>query len=219
MRTNKIAIKYSSVISVTALVLSIVLYSKGYDYASNLLVGVFASGVLTLLISLINYSTERRRTLEKFYSYALKAASNFNRFENDNSLERTIDIVLQMNQFDYIELDNSFGDIDFFFNNKKNREFIYENIYEPTVNLRRIINEKCFHFNEYRKAVNGNSLVMQRFVKEIDSFIMSRSEDELTLEDGTTTIVVTCYNKIVKGILDNVNGRFYKMIYPNIKIR
>ena len=110
MRTNKPAIIWSTIISVVALICSLVLQYFGLEYAANLLAGIFASGVLTIMISIINYRTERRKTLEQFYSYAKKAANNYNRFENDGDLERSIDSVLAMNDFDYIELDNAYGD-------------------------------------------------------------------------------------------------------------
>lgn len=217
MRTNKPAIIWSTIISVVALICSLVLQYFGLEYASNLLAGIFASGVLTIMISIINYRTERRKTLEQFYSYAKKAANNYNRFENDGDLERSIDSVLAMNDFDYIELDNAYGDMSFLFHDKKTREYIFEKIYEPTLVLRKLISEKCFHFREYRKAFSGNSRVMRIFVDEVAVAIMSHQEMTSVNEHGVSIVMKTTHNKAVEQLLEELDGHYYKIMYPRAK--
>ena len=217
MRTNKPAIIWSTIISVVALICSLVLQYFGLEYAANLLAGIFASGVLTIMISIINYRTERRKTLEQFYSYAKKAANNYNRFENDGDLERSIDSVLAMNDFDYIELDNAYGDMSFLFHDKKTREYIFEKIYEPTLVLRKLISEKCFHFREYRKAFSGNSRVMRIFVDEVAVAIMSHQEMTSVNEHGVSIVMKTTHNKAVEQLLEELDGHYYKIMYPRAK--
>ena len=217
MRTNKPAIIWSTIISVVALICSLVLQYFGLEYAANLLAGIFASGVLTIMISIINYRTERRKTLEQFYSYAKKAANNYNRFENDGDLERSIDSVLAMNDFDYIELDNAYGDMSFLFHDKKTRKYIFEKIYEPTLVLRKLISEKCFHFREYRKAFSGNSRVMRTFVDEVAVAIMSQQEMTGVNEHGVSIVMKTTHNKAVEQLLEELDGHYYKIMYPRAK--
>ena len=217
MRTNKPAIIWSTIISVVALICSLVLQYFGLEYAANLLAGIFASGVLTIMISIINYRTERRKTLEQFYSYAKKAANNYNRFENDGDLERSIDSVLAMNDFDYIELDNAYGDMSFLFHDKKTRKYIFEKIYEPTLVLRKLISEKCFHFREYKKAFSGNSRVMRIFVDEVAVAIMSQQEMTSVNEHGVSIVMKTTHNKAVEQLLEELDGRYYKIMYPRAK--
>ena len=217
MRTNKPAIIWSTIISVVALICSLVLQYFGLEYAANLLAGIFASGVLTIMISIINYRTERRKTLEQFYSYAKKAANNYNRFENDGDLERSIDSVLAMNDFDYIELDNAYGDMSFLFHDKKTRKYIFEKIYEPTLVLRKLISEKCFHFREYRKAFSGNSRVMRIFVDEVAVAIMSHQEMTSVNEHGVSIVMKTTHNKAVEQLLEELDGHYYKIMYPRAK--
>lgn len=217
MRTNKPAIIWSTIISVVALICSLVLQYFGLEYAANLLAGIFASGVLTIMISIINYRTERRKTLEQFYSYAKKAANNYNRFENDGDLERSIDSVLAMNDFDYIELDNAYGDMSFLFHDKKTRKYIFEKIYEPTLVLRKLISEKCFHFREYRKAFSGNSRVMRTFVDEVAVAIMSQQEMTSVNEHGVSIVMKTTHNKAVEQLLEELDGHYYKIMYPRAK--
>lgn len=217
MRTNKPAIIWSTIVTIAALICSLYLHYFSFEYWSNLFAGIFASGVLTIMISIINYRTERRKTLEQFYSYAKKAANNYNRFENDGDLERSINSILSMNDFDYIELDNAYGDMSFLFHDKKTRKYIFEKIYEPTLVLRRLIRKKCFHFKEYRKALNGNSRVMRIFVNEVAEAIMEYKEMTSVNEHGVSMVMKTSHNKVVEQLLEELNGRYYEIMYPHAK--
>jgi hypothetical protein len=219
MRTNKAAVIWSCVISVVALICSLILHFQDLEYWSNLSAGIFASGVLTIMISIINYVMERRRTLEQFYSYAKKAAYMYNRFEGEGDLERSIDSILAINDFDYIELDDAYGDMCFLFRDKKTRSYIYKNIYEPTLVLRQLIAEKCFHFKEYRKVVNGNSRVMRIFVNEVAEAMMEHEEMKSVNEYGVSVVIKSSRNKVVEQLLEELDGPYYEIMYPHTKKR
>ena len=111
MKENKYAIIIASCLSLFALAVSITLHYFGYDFISNIFSGIFASGILVILVAVINYAVARKKTLEQFYCYALKATNNFNKYENNGNLDETIDSVLNMNAFDYYALDMAVGDI------------------------------------------------------------------------------------------------------------
>ena len=117
MKTNKRVIQCSFVLTIGTLIVSIIFQITDFEYIANIFAGIFAGTLLTLLIAIINYNVERTKVLEKFYTYALKAVNNFNSFENEGDIEATIDIVIEMNKFDYTEFDISFGEICFLFNN------------------------------------------------------------------------------------------------------
>ena len=215
MKTNKRVIQCSFVLTIGTLIVSIIFQITDFEYIANIFAGIFASTLLTLLIAIINYNVERTKVLEKFYTYALKAVNNFNCFENEGDIEATIDIVIEMNKFDYTEFDISFGEICFLFNNKRNRQYIYKNIYFPIVELRKLIIEKTFHFKEYRKATNGNRAVMKIFIDEIDNAIMDRDTNAYTCEE--TMVYTTVKNKIVEQLRKELDGRYYKILYPKVK--
>lgn len=217
MRTNRPAVIWSAIITAIAFIGALVLHYSGEDFWSNILAGIFASGVLTIMISVINYCTERRKTLERFYSYAKKAAYNYNQFEDDGNLERSIDSVLEMNKFDYLELDNAFGDMCFLFNGKKTRKYIYDKIYKPTLDLRSMLEEKCFHFKEYRKSANGNSAVMKIFVNEVAEVFIETKEVKMTGEQDSVFVITTKKNKIVDQLLEELDGHYFEIMYPHTK--
>lgn len=149
MRINKYSIYFTSGITIIALIAAIVFNCYNFTFCANLFSGIFASGLLALILTVIGYFVERKRTLEKFYSYAQKAVKNFNSYENDGDLERTIDTILQMDSFDYIELGNAYTDISFLFNNKDKRDYIYYSIYNVITELGNLIRKKASRFKEY----------------------------------------------------------------------
>lgn len=214
MRENKQAIIWTTILSILALPFSIILHCRRMEYGSNILAGIFASGILALLIAIINYRVARRKTLEKLYSYALKAASNYNLFENEGDLERSIDSVLEMNRFDYLELDNAYGDMDFVFHKKATIHYIYKNIYEPTMIARKKIAEVSWHFKEYRKATSGNKTVMRDMIQEISEIIVSRTEKKVSPESGVAMVVTSTYNKLSHDMKSELTSRYYKIMYP-----
>lgn len=220
MRTNKPAIIWSAILSAVSLAVSIITYSVDFmkcEYISTLFSGVFASGILALLIAIINYRSERRKTLEKFYSYARKAAVNFNKFEYGSNIERSMDSVLQINQFDYVELDNAYGDIEFIFKDKAKRKYIYDKIYKPILDCRNLITEKTFHFMEFKKSTNGNRRVMQMFLDEIAEVLLIQKEQKMFDVPGYSSLIKTVQSRLSAQIMDELNGEFYKIMYPYSK--
>ena len=212
MKENKTVIFWSLAIASISLAASIILHCRSCEYASNIFSGIFASALLAFMIAVINYHISKRRTLENFYSYAMKAVANYNLFENDGDLERTIDSVLLMDQFDYLGLDTAYGEMCFVFNNDKNHKYVYDRIYLLTLELRRLISEKCFHFREYRKSMNGNKSAMKHFVEEIDCAIMERKTVHVS-RDGSEIQMVSVKNRIVEQLLTELNGKYYELMY------
>lgn len=217
MKINKHAIYSTAVLMIVSLILAVFLNQYGHEFYANLLSGIFASGVLTFLVSVIGYLTERKRTLERFYSYAQKAVSNLNQYEYDGDIDQTIEILLQINEFDYLELDNAYADIDFLFFDKKNKEYIYTSIYCPIKEIRSLIAEKAYHFKMYRKAINGNRRVMQNFICEIDRKIMKREENVIATKDGKSFKMETTGNKLVLQLRKELSGKYYEIMYPHLK--
>lgn len=217
MRLNKYAVYSTIILMLVSLTVAIRLNQLDFKFAANLFSGVFASGVLTFLMSVIGYLTERKHTLERFYSYAQKAVTNFNQYEYDGDIDRTIDILLLMNRFDYLELDTAYGDIDFMFFNKKKRNYIYTSIYNPINEVRDLIAEKAYHFKMYCKETNGNQRVMQNFICEIDRMIMDCGEKDIVTEDGRKTKMRTSENGLVLRLRKELSGKYFDIMHPHLK--
>ena len=146
MRENKWIIVIGLPITAVVLLFAWSANIYGCDFLCNVLLGVFGSGLLTVMVGGINYLTMRRRTLEAFWSYGHKAISNLNRYSADDDLDTAIDVFLQMAEFDYQPFDDAFGEMCFLFHNKKLHKEIAERIYTPIMEVRNLVQEKSFQF-------------------------------------------------------------------------
>ena len=214
MRVNKISVYITAPITILSLAAAIVLHNLDFEFATNILIGIFASGLLAFILAIIGYFVERRKVLERFYTYVQKSASNFNRFENNGDLEQSISSILFMNQIDYVELDNAYGDIAFLFFNKKNKSYIYDRLYHPITTARNLIAEKCFHFREYRNAIEGNKRVMHILVQDVAEVLLSTTTKKGFTGMGMSMVMNFTYNKLAENLRNELNGKFYKLMYP-----
>ena len=214
MRQNKWAIIIIFPVTLAALILAWFLDNYGCSFWSNVFLGVFGSGLLTVMVAVINYATERRKTLEAFWSYGHKAIRNLNRYSPEDELDVKIDILLQMNEFDYQPFDDAYGEICFLFHNKKLRKEITERIYAPIMEARKTISDKSFHFALYKKATEGNRNVMTAFVAEIDELLIERKEHHYPQESGEVFTVKEVSTFKVHNLLSEFNDYYYFVMYP-----
>ena len=72
MRVNKISVYITAPITILSLAAAIVLHNLDFEFATNILIGIFASGLLAFILAIIGYFVERRKVLERFYTYVLR---------------------------------------------------------------------------------------------------------------------------------------------------
>ena len=198
MRSNKIAIIWTSIISLVSLIASVVLHLCTCEYISNIFIGIFASGILALMIAIINYRVERRRILEKIYFQGIKACNNFYQFDSNGEIDVLIDTVLDINKFDYSEFDAAYGEIDLMFDiRNKKREYIFSNIYDPIMNVKHEISKICIHFREYKKSTNGNVEMMRLYLDKLKNDIN----------------IINVADKVI----DELDGKYFEIMYPHEK--
>lgn len=214
MRQNKITILAIAPVTLAALLLAWIFDYLGIAFWCNVCLGIFGSGLLTVAVSIINYQTERRRTLEAFWSYGHKAIRNLNRYSAGDDLDAKIDTLLQMKDFDYQPFDDAYGDICFFFHNKKLRKEIADRIYAPIQEVRDAINARGYDFSEYKKIVNGNRRVMADFVSEIDKLLIERKEYRYQRENEEDLTVHFTDTYKVHQLRVEFNDYYYWIMYP-----
>lgn len=219
MKANKLAIILTAIFSVISLVIAAVLNNisnKQNDFIVNVLIGIFASGLVALIIAIINYASERRKVLEQFSIQMNKVINNYLQFRNDGDFDKSLHSVIDMAEFDYTVLDNLYGEIDFLFNNRKNRHYIYCNLYEPTKDMRKEISLYAKHFQLYYDLPPGNKVVMQDFLNKLDKQMLERKPDiKITLDNGDiTTIGVPPRYMVCENLLNELNGEFRRIMYP-----
>jgi hypothetical protein len=211
---HKISVIISALIAVVALGFALLFSCIDKEFATNIFINIFSGGILSAAISIIGYFHERKRTLEDFWTHGHKAIKNINRFEWDGDIERSMDIVLSMSDFDIAPFDSAWGNMSFMFRNKTTKKYIYTKIYKPIIDVHQVISEKIRHFKEYKKVANGNKPVMKGLIEELDSLIMETQRSTLQHEDGTTTDCISRRNIIVSVLKDELYGRYYRIMYP-----
>lgn len=216
MRINKIAIYVLTPITIISFVLALLLHilCVGCEFVINTLQGVFCSSLLALIMAIIGYFVERRKTLEKFWTYGHKIMRNYGKYHYEMSIEEKMNATILMNEFDYSPFDDAFGEIEFLFNNKKLHKKIGENIYKKTLDIRKEISVKAFHFTELKKDLTGNGHPMAKvFVGELDDMLFIKNIYTYQQEDGTTLTQTEIHNKITGEIDEHFVGWYYDLMY------
>ena len=160
----------------------------------NLLLGVFGSGLLTFITSVIGYQVERRKTFEGFSYCTKQLLKALNKYQASWTLDEKIDFFLALHDVSWFDWDRYFGDFCFLFDwNHKNRTYIYEN------------------------GSGRNEKVMGIFVQEIEDIIMETStkmfygDGEPQPEKGFP--ITQTRNKIVEDVKQELNGEYYRLMY------
>ncbi|MBB6731401.1 hypothetical protein [Cohnella zeiphila] len=213
MRIHKLTVIWMGVVGAISLIVAWVLKQISQDFWSNIAIGILSSGILAIVISIVGYNVERRRILEEFYLLACKAVRNIISYERNGNAEKTMRSVVQMASYDYSALDNAFANIDFFWNGKKHRARIYNNIYSRIVMMRKAISQKSFHFSLYLSGKTTNINVMNHFIEELDKELITFRVSEIEDQEGNKTIMKYAY-KNAKDILEKeLNTWYFKLMY------
>ena len=214
MKQNKWTILISFPLTVATLVGAWYLDAGEQGFWSNVLLGVFGSGFLTLVIAIVNYLTERRRTLESFGTLGLKAARAFNKYPIDGTAEEKIEAILLINEVDFTGFGDAYAAIDFLFGNKKSRKKIYSEIYKPVQETRDTITESAFDIVRLRRAIPGNPALLEPYISNVDNKLIKTEVSYVEYEDGHKVEVKNISNRMTCMIYEKYNGFYRKLMYP-----
>lgn len=213
MKQNKWTIIISLPLTVLAFILAWITNWTNNQFWCNVLLGVFGSGLLTFLVAIVNYRTEKRRTLEMFWTYARKAISNLNQYPIDGEISEKADTIILMKEFDRQPLDDTYGEMDFLFANHSVRKRIYNEIYVPIRDAKKEVNITAKKILRLRRYAPDNKGVLQQYIDAIDKILVSEITEEVKIGEETRKISVKC-NKIADTCYDALNGFYYDTMYP-----
>ncbi|MCM3342522.1 MULTISPECIES: hypothetical protein [unclassified Paenibacillus] len=213
MQIQKDNIKFTFIISVFSFAAALWVSTTSNGFWLNVLIGIFSSGLLTLFLSVVAYRIEKKKTLEAFYSSVIEVINNFSKYEKNDDAINTINAVLSMNEFNYMELDTSYGNISFLVFDKRHREYINQKIYSRINIVRNAVAEKSFHFKEFKKSKNGNLRVMEIFINEIDDLFITKTIKEIADLQGQVIKLNVSFNKITKELSDELKGDYFILMY------
>lgn len=214
MKENKWTILIAFPLTVAALTGAWYLDSLGKSFGSNVLLGIFGSGFLTLLVALVNYLTKRREALENFWTLGHKAARAFNKYPLDGSAEEKIEAILLINEFDFDVVGDAYAAIDFLLGNKKNRMKIGSEIYVPIRDAGCTIADSAFNIIRLRRAIPGKMAVLEPYISNVDNVLIKTEVSYHECEDGRQIEVSDICNRMMNLCHDRFNGFYWKLMYP-----
>lgn len=218
----------ATIISVMAFLLAVILHYCYPCYETefwiNVCLGLFGSAVLTVLTSVVTYWYDKIKTLESFQSHTLQLLSIANKYQENMLLEEKIRFFLSYNEFDKIAWDSDFGNIDFFFERiTRSRKYIYYNIYKPILDFNQAVANHVWHFRWHLDGSGKNDVVMQKFVDELQSYLLRITEKDVPTEyDENNNPISFCHYrtaepKLVFDVKRELGGRYYNIMYGKRK--
>ena len=218
MISTRITAALTCVSFVAILIFHYGFHGEETEFWCNVFLAVFGSGLLTFISSCIGYSVEKRRSLESF-SYSTRSLLHvLNKYALDWELEKKIEFFLDYMDVDKSVWDAQLGEICFMFDSGKERfKYIYQAIYNPILALNRKIAAHEAHFKWHKDGSGKNDAVMASIVAEIEALFMERITSKYTLGDGQGFETTTVQNKLVHTILEELNGKYYDMMYSKRK--
>jgi hypothetical protein len=138
-------------------------------------------------------------------------------------MEKIMKQYLEINNMYLTEFYNQYDSLEFLFSKKKKLD-IYNSIFDYTKEIRDKICEKCYHFNIYFEATNGNKKVNYQFVRELQENIFYYEEKNLNdmskwnfnFDDGTNHISHHDSIKNKKYIVSNIVSKYYDNQFVNV---
>lgn len=224
MRAYKRMTKFSILIAIISLLIAILLnFCLVVDKTGfwvNVCLGLFGSAALTILTSIVSYFHERRQTLESFVYHTRQILSYLNKYQESMPLEQKLKFYLDYHDLDKSAWDMDVGNMDFFFESKTHDfQYIYTTIYKPILDFNRAVENHVWHFRWYFDGTGKNDTVMEKFLLELQEYLLEKNEQDIPTEyDENGNIVSICHYstvkpKLVLNIRKELNGRYYEIMY------
>ncbi len=135
-------------------------------------------------------------------------------------LEQKLKFYLDYHDLDKSAWDMDVGNMDFFFESKTHDfQYIYTTIYKPILDFNRAVENHVWHFRWYFDGTGKNDTVMEKFLLELQEYLLEKNEQDIPTEyDENGNIVSTCHYstvkpKLVLNIRKELNGRYYEIMY------
>lgn len=205
------SIKLTFILSIVSFIVSYIIKDYNLIFYSDILIGIFSGAFLTLLTSIIGYKVERRQALETFSIYCKKYANSINHFEMGYNIENKIDRYLDYLNKDLPDFGDAYNKIHFLFDfKKKNKLYIYNQIYLPIQNLNNKFRDYHEEFEIYKNSSDKNQSIMAKYCTEIDVLVFNEIK---CTKNGEILPVTIKVNALFRKIIRELNNRYYIIMY------
>jgi hypothetical protein len=218
MKNYVIATRVTAILSLISFSIAVIIqyFCCGIkaEFWCNVCLGIFGSSLLTFITSIIGYFTDKRKTMESFLYSTYSLLNIIKQYDINWSLENKIDFYLNYLNIDKSIWDSQFGAIYFMFDiNDKNLKYIFNNIYKPIFDFNQAISKHEYHFRWHKDGSGSNAAVMEVFISELENLFIKRVNSEYSRNSGEKTSVVVIKNQLVNTVMEELNGRYYELMY------
>lgn len=228
MKVYKKMTVISAIITVSSLTAAMIMHylfpCSETDFWINVCLGIFGSAFLTILTSIMSYNHEKVKTLENFLYHTRQILSVANKYQEHMTLEQKIHFFIEYSEFDKIAWDADFGNMSFFFEKTThNQKYIYDNIYKPILDFNHAVANHVWHFRWHLDGSGKNDAVMQKFVDELQGYLLRITEQDVPTEyDENNNPLSFCHYrstepKLVFDVKRELGGRYYDIMYGKRK--
>lgn len=218
----------TAIIAILSLVAAMIMHylfpCSETDFWINVCLGIFGSAFLTILTSIMSYNHEKVKTLENFLYHTRQILSVANKYQEHMTLEEKMRFFLEYSEFDKIAWDADFGNMSFLFEKTThNQKYIYDNIYKPILDFNHAVANHVWHFRWHLDGSGKNDAVMQKFVDELQGYLLRITEQDIPTEynENNNPISFCHYRstepKLVFDVKKELGGRYYDIMYGKRK--
>lgn len=213
MRAHKRTALICGMLSFMSLCISIYLFytydSNEINFWINVCLAIFGSAFLASLTAIVSYFHEKRETLESFLYHSEKLLCKLKKYQHDFSVEEKIKFFLEYDDMDKSLWDSAFGNIDFLFDMFGKKRWIYNKIYQPLNQFSQAVSERERHFRLYRNETESNMIVMEIFIKELETYLLEYKELKITVIE----------KKLVRDVLGALYGEYFGIMYGRSAVK
>ena len=133
------------------------------------------------------------------------------------SVDQKVEMYIDFINKDFPDLGIAYRNIDFLFDLKRNNMlYIYNHIYEPIINLKNSIRMYYWNFVWHENGTGRNEQAMSKYIEEIEGLIFEKMQSNIN--DEIEIGIYSIYNKFARTIRNELNGKYYKLMYGNKNI-
>ncbi len=187
------------------------------EFWCNVCLGIFGSGLLTVLVSCVGYASEKKKTMEGFYYSTKSILHKVGSYDGSWNRDQKINFYVDFYETEQFVWDSQLGDI-YLITDLARQQFryIYDKIYSPIINLSNEIGERVFHFKLYKDGEKIPVAVLDKLIAELEPMIL-KSEQKVIEDDGQKVTIQSIRNEFVPSISKELNGRYYDLMYRKAK--
>ncbi|WDV48187.1 hypothetical protein PV797_10920 [Clostridiaceae bacterium M8S5] len=146
------------------------------DFIYDVSLALFGSSIILIIVSIIEYNSDKRCAMELFYQEILDIKNKFSElkvYECDtkgtDNFEELLKVYVEYSKLSMVNLGNLYDQMHFVFRHRKKREWIYSNLYNRIISVRSTILEATPHFQYYLQVNHGNKVAVSTYLTNIQN--------------------------------------------------